>query len=71
MEENKEKTAKAERGIRNRRTNRIVKAEVSLKNKNTKKHRKFPFFDVKTKRKMCECCITSKYNVMMPLTLFF
>ena len=36
MEENKEKTAKAERGIRNRRTNRIVKAEVSLKNKNTK-----------------------------------
>ena len=36
MEENKEKNAKAERGIRNRRTNRIVKAEVSLKNKNTK-----------------------------------
>ena len=36
MEENKEKTAKAERGIRNRRINRIVKAEVSLKNKNTK-----------------------------------
>ena len=36
MEENKEKTAKAERGIRNRRTNRIVKTEVSLKNKNTK-----------------------------------
>ena len=36
MEENKEKTAKAERGIRKRRTNRIVKAEVSLKNKNTK-----------------------------------
>ena len=36
MEEKKEKTAKAERGIRNRRTNRIVKAEVSLKNKNTK-----------------------------------
>ena len=36
MEENKEKTAKAERGTRNRRTNRIVKNEVSLKNKNTK-----------------------------------
>ena len=36
MEENKEKTAKAERGTRNRRTNRIVKTEVSLKNKNTK-----------------------------------
>ena len=36
MEENKEKTAKAERETRNRRTNRIVKAEVSLKNKNTK-----------------------------------
>jgi len=36
MEENKEKTAKAERGTRNRRTNRIVKTEVYLKNKNTK-----------------------------------
>ena len=36
MEKNKEKTAKAERGTRNRRTNRIVKTEVSLKNKNTK-----------------------------------
>jgi len=36
MEKNKEKTAKAERGTRNRRTNRIVKNEVSLKNKNTK-----------------------------------
>ena len=36
MDENKEKTAKAERKIRNRRTNKIVKSEVSIKNKNTR-----------------------------------
>ncbi len=36
MDENKEKTAKADKKIRNRRTNRTVKTDVSLKNKNTK-----------------------------------
>ena len=36
MDKNKEKTAKADNKIRNRRTNKTVKTEVSLKNKNTK-----------------------------------
>lgn len=36
MDKNKEKTAKADKKIRNRRTNKTVKTDVSLKNKNTK-----------------------------------
>ena len=39
MNENKEKTAKVEKGIRKRRTNKMVKTEVSLKNKNIRKEK--------------------------------